>query len=175
MSDEEGAEVSMLLKLIGDFERISDHSVNVVESAEELHEKKMEFSDEAKGELDMLFEATSEILDLSTRTFVDNDAVAAQRVEPLETVIDTLKSRMRNSHIDRLQDGGCTIEAGFVWSDLITNIERTSDHCSNIALYVIDAAAHNLNVHESVRIIKKESPYFQQEYEAYLKKYTKQD
>ncbi len=174
LSDEEGAEVSMLLKLIGDFERISDHSVNVVESAEELHEKKMEFSDEAKGELDMLFKATSEILDLSTRTFVDNDAVAAQRVEPLETVIDTLKSRMRNSHIDRLQDGGCTIEAGFVWSDLITNIERTSDHCSNIALYVIDAAAYNLNVHESVRIIKKESPYFQQEYEAYLKKYTKQ-
>ncbi len=175
LSDEEGAEVSMLLKLIGDFERISDHSVNVVESAEELHEKKMEFSDEAKGELDMLFKATSEILDLSTRTFVDNDAVAAQRVEPLETVIDTLKSRMRNSHIDRLQDGGCTIEAGFVWSDLITNIERTSDHCSNIAVYVIDAAAYNLNVHESVRIIKKESPYFQQEYEAYLKKYTKQD
>ncbi|MBQ3114611.1 MAG: Na/Pi cotransporter family protein [Clostridia bacterium] len=174
LSDEEGAEVSMLLKLIGDFERISDHSVNVVESAEELHEKRMEFSEEAKKELDMLFAATSEILDLSTRTFIDNDAVAAQRVEPLEQVIDTLKDKMRNSHIDRLQDGGCTIEAGFVWSDLITNIERTSDHCSNIAVYVIDAAAYNLNVHESIRFIKKESPYFQQEYEAYLKKYTKQ-
>ncbi len=172
ISDESSAQVAKLLKAIGDFERISDHSVNVVESAEELHNKEIIFTEGAKKEMDSLSSAVSEILDLASIAFINNDLSIARKVEPLEQVIDELKAKMRDSHINRLQKGECSIEAGFVWTDLITNLERTADHCSNIAVCTLDAADNTMNIHESLAAIKKDSSYFKEEYEAYLLKYS---
>ena len=172
ISDSDSGEVSKLLKLIGDFERISDHSVNILESAEELREKEMKFTEGAKKELDTLCSAVSEILTLSYTAFVKNDLTAAKNVEPLEQVIDGLKAKLRNGHITRLKNGECSIEAGFVWADLITNLERTADHCSNIAVCVIDASEHNMNMHESLRSMKKGNPYFEEKYKEYSDKYA---
>lgn len=171
ISDNDSSTVSKLLKAIGDFERISDHSVNVLESAEEILSKDIKFTDPAKKELDTLCNAVSEILSLAYTAFSQNDLEAARNVEPLEQVIDGLKAKMRNGHINRLKNGECSIEAGFVWADLINTLERTSDHCSNIAVCVIDAAENNMNVHESLRSIKKGDPYFEQQYAAYADKY----
>ena len=171
-SDDEGGEVAMLLKAIGDFERISDHSVNILCSVEELRDKKFEFSDSAKHELGVLTSAVQEILDLSLRAFEKNDFNAAVCVEPLEQVIDHLKEEMRSSHIERLQAGNCSIETGFIWSDLLTNLSRTSDHCSNVAGGVIDHALNTLNIHESLRNIKKGEFGFEEKYSAYSEKYS---
>jgi len=172
ISDSDSSTVSKLLKVIGDFERISDHSVNVLESAEEMRGKDMQFTADAQKELNTLCSAVSDILTLAYTAFVNNDLASARDVEPLEQVVDELKDKMRNSHINRLKDGECSIEAGFVWADLITNLERTADHCSNIAVCVIDAAEHNMNLHESLRSMKTENPYFNERYAAYKRKYT---
>ena len=150
MGAAESEEATELLKTIGDFERISDHAVNVLESAEELRVKELTFSRAAQSELDVLSRAVREILTLALRAFREKDAAAAGQVEPLEQVIDALKEQMRTRHILRMQQGQCSIEAGFVWCDLLTDLERTSDHCSNIAGCVIDAAQHNLNLHETL-------------------------
>lgn len=171
MSDSDSTSVSKLLKAIGDFERISDHSVNILESAEELREKELSLSPAGRRELETLCNAVSEILTLSLTAFVHNDLKAARDVEPLEQVIDGLKATMRDNHIHRLKNGECSIEVGFVWADLLTNLERTADHCSNIAVCVIDAAENNMNLHESLRNIKKGSPYFAEKYTAYAEKY----
>lgn len=175
ISDSDSAEVSKLLKAIGDFERISDHSVNILESAEELTKKDIHFTAGAQKELDTLCSAVSEILTLSFRAFVNTDIQAARDVEPLEQVIDGLKAKSRDDHIKRLKNGECSIEAGFVWADLLTNLERTSDHCSNIAVCVIDATQHNMNVHQSLRTMKREDPYFEKRYLEYAKKYIAPD
>lgn len=175
ISDSDSAEVSKLLKAIGDFERISDHSVNILESAEELTKKDIHFTAGAQKELDTLCSAVSEILTLSFRAFVNTDLQAARDVEPLEQVIDGLKANSRDDHIKRLKNGECSIEAGFVWADLLTNLERTSDHCSNIAVCVIDATQHNMNVHQSLRTMKREDPYFEKRYLEYAKKYIAPD
>ncbi len=171
LSELESAESAKLLKVIGDFERISDHSVNILESAEELMGKEKEFSEEGRKELQVLCRAVSEILDLVQTTFANNDLGAAAKVEPLEQVIDDLKEKLRTNHILRLQKGGCSIEMGFVWSDLITNLERVSDHCSNIAVCVLDASQNNLNVHETMSMIKKDSEQFKELYAAYAAQY----
>lgn len=175
ISDSDSAEVSKLPKAIGDFERISDHSVNILESAEELTKKDIHFTAGAQKELDTLCSAVSEILTLSFRAFVNTDLQAARDVEPLEQVIDGLKAKSRDDHIKRLKNGECSIEAGFVWADLLTNLERTSDHCSNIAVCVIDATQHNMNVHQSLRTMKREDPYFEKRYLEYAKKYIAPD
>ena len=133
MGVDESEEATELLKSIGDFERISDHAVNILESAEELRGKSLAFSAAAAREYDVLAAAIGEILDLSLRAFERQDVAIAELVEPLEQVIDTLKEQMRTRHILRMQQGHCSIEAGFVWSDLLTNLERTSDHCSNMS------------------------------------------
>ena len=172
MSDSDSRDVSKLLKAIGDFERISDHSVNVLESAEELRDKAIKFSDSAEKEMDTLCSAVSEILTLAYKAFTTNDLAAARDVEPLEQVIDELRSKMRDAHISRLKMGNCSIEAGFVWSDLLTNLERTADHCSNIAACVLDANEFNMNLHESVRMMKKDNLYYKEKYAEYLKKYN---
>ena len=172
VSDEDSAEVSKLLKAIGDFERISDHSVNVLESVEEIREKGIELSDGAKGELGALCSAVSEILDTTLAAFESNDIAVAANVEPLEQVIDRMKDTLRDSHIVRLRNGDCTVEAGFIWADLLTNLERTSDHCSNIAACIIDLHDKNLNVHESLREIKTDS-YYKEKYEFYAEKYLR--
>lgn len=163
--------MSKLLKAIGDFERISDHGVNILESAEELCDKEIVLTKTAKMELDTICNAVSEILSLSYKAFVKNDIEAALNIEPLEQVIDGLKAKLRNNHIRRLKNGECSIEAGFVWADVITNIERTSDHCSNIAVCIMDAAENNMNVHESLRSLKNGNSLFDEKYAQYAKKY----
>ena len=172
ITDDDSSEISKLLKAIGDFERISDHSVNILESVEELREKKIEFSGEAKQELGVLCAALSEILTITLRAFADNSTEAAYDVEPLEQVIDELKTALRDRHIVRLKNGDCTVEAGFIWADLLTNMERTSDHCSNIAVCIIDAGRHDMNAHASIRSIKADNRSFDQKFEAYSRKYT---
>lgn len=172
VSDSDSAEISKLLKVIGDFERISDHSVNVLESVEELHEKNISFSEGAKKELRVFCDAVSEILGLAYDSFVYSDLNAAKSVEPLEQVIDALRRQLRNGHIERLQVGDCSIEMGFVWIDLLTTLERTADHCSNIAVCVMDAAENNMNVHESLKALKTDNAEFDNMYEIYKNKYS---
>ncbi len=172
ISASDNAEAAKLLRMIGDFERISDHGVNLLKSAEEMNDKKIKFTENAEAELDVILGAANEILELTHRAFADNDIEAALSVEPLEQVIDILKEKLRAQHIGRLQQGECTIDAGFVWADLLTNIGRTSDHCSNIAACVIDMASNNMNLHESIRAFRNESPDFRTKFEEYSKKYT---
>ena len=172
MSDQDGAKITMLLKAIGDFERISDHSVNVLESIEELRSKNIELSDEAKRELSVLCQAVDEILILTQKAFLENDLAIAHNVEPLEEVIDALKRALRNTHVVRLQGGECTVEAGFIWSDMLTDFERVGDHCSNIALGVIDTNNHNMNAHAVLKSIHHDDPEFRTKYTEYLTKYA---
>ena len=172
MGEAESEEATELLKSIGDFERISDHAVNILASAEELDEKGLAFSPSAESEFDVLAAAIGHILDLSLDAFEHGDISVAAEVEPLEQVIDTLKEQMRTRHILRMQQGNCSIEAGFVWSDLLTDLERTSDHCSNIAGCVIDAAQHNLNLHETLRATRSEDERFRRRFEHYAHEYS---
>lgn len=172
ISEPDSREAAKLLKLIGDFERIADHSVNLVESAEELRNKGLRLTDAASEELAVISAAVSDILDLSLEAFLRGDLTAAAKVEPLEQVIDRLKERLRTRHILRLQKGGCTIDAGFAWLDMLTDLERTADHCSNIAGCVIDAARDNLNLHQSLREFRDGSEEFRERYRDYTRKYT---
>ncbi len=171
LSDENSEEVTELLKLIGDFERIGDHAVNIVESAEELHEKQLEFTRGAKYELSVMTAAVCEVLDLAVKAFADNDTQAAKAVEPLEQVVDDLKNELRTRHILRMKKGECSIEAGFVWSDLLTDLERASDHCSNIALCVLDMKKHTLSAHETQHE-REDVPEFSDQYRRYSEKYA---
>ena len=168
----DSAEAAELLKVIGDFERIADHGVNLLQSAEEMREKGVTFTDRAAAELETIFSAVREILDLSLAAFPGEDLTAAEKVEPLEQVIDHLKESLRSSHIRRLQQGNCSMDAGFIWSDLLTNLERTADHCSNIAGCVIDIVHNNMNLHESLRGYRNENEDFRQMFTAYAAKYA---
>ena len=159
ISDRDSAEAAKLLKVIGDFERIADHGVNLALSAEEMNRKQLRFSAKVETELSCLCEAVDEILALSLIAFAGEDLVSAADVEPLEQVIDRLKELLRSNHILRLQQGVCNIETGFVWSDILTNMERTSAHCSNIAGCVIDAHERNLNLHASLRASRADQAY----------------
>lgn len=172
MSDSDSAEASKILKLIGDFERISDHGENMVHSAEEMKEKGIKFTEAATKELEVISNAVSEVLDLTMDAFLTNNVMIAAMVEPLEQVIEKRKEQLRENHIKRLQRGECTIEAGFVWSDLLADLERTSDHCSNIAGYIIDMAHNNMNIHESLRLTRTTDPEFKQMRENYEQKYS---
>ncbi|MBE6848385.1 MAG: Na/Pi cotransporter family protein [Ruminococcus sp.] len=172
ISVQDSEEAAKLLKIIGDFERISDHSVNIVESVEEMREKQIAFTPAAMQELSVICEAVEEITGLALDAFLHNDVTAAAQVEPLEEVIDNLREKLRSRHIQRLQQGECTIIAGFIWSDLLTNLERTADHCSNIAGCVIDMAQENLNLHESLREMRSSSEDFKKSYQSYSKKYS---
>ena len=171
MGAAESEEATELLKTIGDFERISDHAVNVLESAEELRTKGLTFSTEARGELEVLSGAVRETLTLALRAFREKDETAARQVEPLEQVVDGLKEQMRTRHILRMQQGTCSIEAGFVWCDLLTDLERTSDHCSNIAGCIIDAAQHELNLHETLHNVRSSDEEYQRRLSAYAAAY----
>ncbi len=172
LTEDQSAEVASLLHLIGDFERISDHAVNILESAEEIKEKNLVLTAQARAELAVLTNAVDEILTLSQKAFIDNDFKAAMQVEPLEQVIDDLKEKMRASHIFRLQKNECTIEGGFVWNDLLTNLERISDHCSNVAGCVIDAASRNLNLHESLRNTRENDAEYEVMHKQFAEKYS---
>ena len=165
-------EAAMYLKLLGDFERIGDHGINILESAEEIRQKDVSLTAEADRELKVLTEAVGEILDLAVRCFVSRDLIVAESVEPLEQVIDDLKEALRANHISRLQQGKCSVTAGFIWGDLLTSLERIADHCSNIAICINDMAHGNLNVHESLREYRRDSESFQRQYKAYSEKFA---
>ena len=174
LSDAESEEATELLKIIGDFERISDHAVNLLAASEELRSKGLGFSATAEKELKVLIGAVREILNTAERAFSEKDLAAAAQVEPLKQVIVALKEQMRTRHILRMQQGHCSIEAGFVWSDLLTDLERTADHCSNIAGCVLDAANHGLNLHETLRAMRADDPDFRRAYGTYAEKYRLQ-
>lgn len=171
VSADDSRQVSMLLHSIGDFERIGDHAVNLQESAQELHDKGLVFSDAAREELHTLTEALNDILDLSFRSFRKNDPEEAVHVEPLEETIDQLIEEIRLRHIERLQSGKCTIQLGFILNDLLTNFERISDHCSNIAMCVIEAKNTHIDSHAYLEEIKSGGG-FSRDFHLDLKKYT---
>lgn len=172
ISSSDSEEAAKLLKLIGDFERIADHAVNLLEAAEEMQRKEIVFTESAVSELKVILSAVDEILELSLTAFLQDDKEAAFQVEPLEQVIDQLKEQLRTRHILRLQQGNCTMDAGFVWSDLLTGLERTADHCSNIAGCVLDADHHDMNFHGLLREIRNDREEFRQSYQEYMEKYT---
>ena len=172
ISNEDSREAAMLLKLIGDFERISDHSVNIIEAKEEMIEKNLEFTAPAQKEINTMLEAVKEILELSIKAFTEGDIEALNAISPLEDIIDDLKETLRTRHIMRLQDGNCSIEAGFVWSDLLTDIERTSDHCSNIAGCLIDFKYHDMNIHQHIRALKAGESGYKEMLRIYHEKYA---
>ena len=166
-------EVTKLLHIIGDFERISDHSVNIVESAEELKDKSISFSPVAMKELGSLSGAVDEIVSITKEAFVEMDMQKAVSVEPLEQVVDHLKNQIRLQHTLRLQKSECTIEHGFVLADILTNLERVSDHCSNIAGCLIEMSRHEaLGVHEYLHTVKAGGEEFTKLYNGYLEKYS---
>lgn len=163
LSETDSKCISELLHVIGDFERISDHAMNIIEISEELHSKKIEFSNDAYEEMMVLIHAITDILNMTTKSFENNDVELAHQVEPLEEVIDRLRLEMRNRHIQRLKDGKCTMELGFVFTDLLTELERVSDHCSNIAVCMIQIEENNaVEVHEYLNVLSKDSEFEKQ-------------
>lgn len=165
LTDDDSIEATKLLHIIGDFERISDHSVNILKSAEEIAEKKLQFSGEASHELSVLMKAINEIVDLAYDCFVHGNFDSAIQVEPLEQVVDKLNASIKSNHITRLQKGECTIELGFVLNDLLTDLERVSDHCSNIAGCVIEMSHKDMSIHKYLRKVKDGN---EQEYNHYF-------
>ena len=155
LTKKQNEQVYEFLHSITDFERISDHARNIAECAQEIHEKDIIFSDEANHELSVLREAITEVVSLATSAFINSDLELATRVEPLEELIDNLCDEMKNHHVDRLQRGECALEKGFVFNDLITNYERISDHCSNIAVGMIELGSENFDTHKYLSSLKK--------------------
>ena len=172
LSQSQSEEVSKYLHTISDFERISDHALNISEAAKEIHDKDLQFSPEACHELDVIESAVREILSIAVGAFVENDPQRAARVEPLEEIIDGLCDEMKSHHVDRLQSGSCTLNQGFVFNDLLTNYARVADHCSNIAVAIIELESDSFDTHEylnSVRAMKSSS--FARYYEEYKQEY----
>jgi phosphate:Na+ symporter len=165
MTNKDNREVTKLLHILSDFERISDHSVNIMKTATEIKEKKLDFSPEAKAEIKVICDAVNEILDITFKSFSKNDIEMAEYVEPLEQTIDKLKATLKKRHVNRLQTGKCTIELGFVFSDLLTSLERVADHCSNIASCVIEISRKSFEMHEYLHSVKYEdNPDFEKNY-----------
>ncbi len=175
LTDKDSKSVTELLHVIGDVERMSDHSVNILEVAKELHDKEITFSPQAQKDLKVMVSAVCEIVELSTTALVNNDIESAKLVEPLEQVIDRLKLKIKASHIQRLKDGDCTVEYGFILSDILTNCERISDHCSNIAVCMIEIAHGSFETHEYLSHVKSDGENdFAVRYDEYKKKYALQ-
>ncbi len=172
MSYQDSRTASTLLHTISDFERISDHAKNIYASAKELHEKKIELSKKAQSELEVMFAAIEEIIDLTIKSMKDNDLYSAYLVEPLEEVVDQLRTKLKSRHIKRLQKGSCSMETGFVYLDLLTNLERVSDHCSNVAVCLIQVSDDNFETHEYLRTVKTSGEEFDMYVEKYLDKYA---
>ena len=156
LSTKDSHTASVILHCIGDFERISDHARNIKEAAEEMYIKKLEFSDKAREELAVFKKAVVDILKLSIRSFVEENLEIAKQVEPLEEVIDKLNLEIKQRHVKRLRKGKCTIELGFVLSDITTNFERVSDHCSNIAVCLLEVSEDEFDTHAYVNELKKD-------------------
>ena len=171
LSDPDSTRVSLMLHTIGDFERLSDHAVNLVVVANEIYEKKIKFSSAASEELGTVTRAITDILAMTVQAFETNDVALASQVEPLEQVIDTLIAEIKTRHIERLQAGECTIELGFVLSDILNNYERISDHCSNVAVTVIEMAHHSFKTHQYLNEIKTADQGFVEMYAECKNKY----
>ncbi len=171
LSNNDARTVSRMLHNIGDFERLGDHALNLKKVAEEIYEKKITFSQNAQKEITILLQAIAEIVVLTTRVYEKNDVELAARVEPLEQVIDRVTAEIKAHHINRLQRGDCTIELGFVLSDLLTNCERISDHCSNIAVAVIEAQKDSFDTHSYLYDIKHNNENFAEVFEEFSQKY----
>ena len=174
MTETQNKAVSQYLRAITDLERISDHALNIAQRAEEIRDKKIKFSDKGEKEMQNLKTAIREILHLAIESFVTGDAETAYRVEPLEQVIDTICRRMREKHTARLQKGKCTIGNGYVFNDLISDFERVSDHCSNIAIVQVELEDNALDVHELSEVLKEQNAHqFDMYYEEYAERYLK--
>lgn len=172
LSERDSQEVSKMLHTIGDLERLGDHAVNLLRSAQEIHDKKISFSPQARRELENLTDALNDILNLTIDSFCEENLDMARRVEPLEQVIDLLIAEAKSAHVERLQAGTCTIEMGFVLSDLLTNYERVSDHCSNIAVALIETHAGSFGTHEYLNAVKETGSHeFAEVFRSYKEKY----
>ena len=172
IDESDSRQITKLLHIIGDFERISDHAVNILESAEEMKDKKIAFSNEAQSELAVMRDAIVEILSVTERAFLNNDVVLAADVEPLEQVVDDIRDKIKRGHIIRLQKSECTIEHGFILADMLNNFERVADHCSNIAGCVIEISQYDaLDMHKYLADIKGTSQRFEEKYKEYKSKY----
>ncbi len=172
LTEKDSRTISMLLHCIGDFERISDHAINISEAAKEMNDKNMTFSEDAIKEISVFAEAIREIVETAVTVFIKDDVIMARLVEPLEEVVDNLNIEMKSRHITRLREGKCTIEMGFILSDLTTNYERVADHCSNIAVCLIQIHANGFDMHEYLDTLDKgENTIFREEYLSYKAKY----
>lgn len=171
LSESDSQKVSIMLHAIGDFERLGDHAVNLVKTCDELEEKKIAFSSQARADIDVLQSAVDEIINLTIDAYKTADASLAFRVEPLEQVVDALILNIKNRHIERLQLGNCTIELGFILSDLLTNYERISDHCSNIAAAMIEIAGGSFDTHEYLSGVKYGNDRFDGIFNQYAERY----
>ena len=173
LSEKDSCTLSMLLHCIGEFERISDHATNIMEAGREMHEKGMSFSDRAKEELDVFTRAVQDVVNITMQVFEQEDTKLAVTVEPLEEVVDYLNAEVKARHIKRLTKGDCTIELGFVLSDITTNYERVADHCSNVAVCLIQLENKEFDTHEYIEMIKsEENVAFKEKYKAYKKQYV---
>lgn len=171
LSDKDSLRVSKILHSIGDFERLGDHAVNLMEAAGELHEKSLAFSAKATAELTVLQRAIDEILQVASDAYAHNDAVTAQRAEPIEQCVDELVTAIKMRHIQRLQTGECSIGLGFVLSDVLNNFERISDHCSNIAVAVIELEHHSFDTHQYLHQLKMQDTDYSRMCQEYAQKY----
>ena len=173
MDERDSAQVTKLLHIIGDFERISDHAVNIVESAEEMQDKKISFSQEAKRELTVLKRAVDKILDMTYTALTEGDMRLARDVEALEEVVDDLRDQIKLNHVLRLQKSECTIEHGFILSDILNDFERVSDHCSNIASCVVEISQYDaLDMHKYLSDLKRNDDEFEQKYNSFKREFS---
>lgn len=176
LSETESKTITHYLKLTSEFERVGDYTINVVELAERLYEKQMTFSEKAQGELQAISEAVDEIIGMAIQSFTENSTEIAEKIEPLEETIDTMEDTLKFRHIERLKNGKCAIESGLIFLEILANLERISDHCSNIAVYIIgiNNNRESLNRHEYLkRIHNNDTGEFKENVEIYNKKYFK--
>ncbi len=172
LSEKDSKAVTELLHCIGDIERISDHAVNISKAVTEFNDKEIRFSEQAFYELKIISNAVNDVLSLAVEAFTNEDLEIARQVEPLEQVIDKLKGKIKSNHILRLQDGQCSIELGFILSDLLTNFERIADHCSNIAVCLLELSRGSLDTHEYLNHVKTSDDFFMEQYKNYKQKYV---
>lgn len=171
LSPSDGERVTEMMKVIGDYERVGDHAINLLESCEEMREKEVGFSDKYKYEFNVITGAVSEVLDISEKAYRNDDLEMAKNVEPLEDVVDSLKDELRTRHILRVKEGDVPVDVSFIWTDILTDLERISDHASNVAACVLDQSEHTLNTHEILRERKKKNGDFDYMFQWYAHKY----